>query len=101
MSSLSCPNFSEAGTKGDGSDWDADQMCELLYQDRSAHRCLDLRHRREHFVPRCSFCPPHVVLPFFDPADDRSFSVPTNVDNKQVVLSSIYLKCRFSGKKLV
>ena len=28
------------------SDWDANQMRELLYQDRSAHRHLDLRKQR-------------------------------------------------------
>ena len=27
----------------DGSNWDANQMRELLYQDESAHRYLDLR----------------------------------------------------------
>ena len=30
----------------DGSDWDAHQMRELLYQDRSAHRYLDFRQSR-------------------------------------------------------
>ena len=30
-------------TQGSESDWDANQMRELLYQDRSAHRYLDLR----------------------------------------------------------
>ena len=34
----------------DGSDWDANQMRELLYQDRSAHHHLDLRQQRVYSV---------------------------------------------------
>ena len=39
----SCLQFFDAGTKGNGSDWDVNQMRELLYQGRSAHHRLDLR----------------------------------------------------------
>ena len=37
------------------SDWDANQMHELLYQDRSMHRRHDLHQRRLYSVPRRSF----------------------------------------------
>ena len=57
-------------------------MRELLYQDRNVHWRLDLRQQRVYSVPRCSFCPPHEVLFFFDTAGNRSFLVPSNVDNQ-------------------
>ena len=38
-----------------GSDWDVHQMRELLYQNRSVHRHLDLRQRRVYSVPHCPF----------------------------------------------
>ena len=42
----------------DGSDWGANQMRELLYQDRSAHHRIDLRQRREYSAQHC-LCSPH------------------------------------------
>ena len=52
-------------TQGCESDWDANQMRELLYQDRSAHRHLDLRQQR---VPRCPFIRLTLYCSFFGTA---------------------------------
>ena len=57
-----CSQFSEAGTR---SDWDVHQMHELLFQDRSANRYLNLRQRRVYSVSRCPFVRLMMCIVFF------------------------------------
>ena len=49
----------------DGSDWDVHQMRELLYQDSSVRRRLDLRQRRVYSVARCPFVRLMICTVFF------------------------------------
>ena len=58
-------------------------MRELLYQDRSVRRRLDLRQQRVYSVPLRSFGLPHIVLFYFRPHcirdDKKSFETRITV----------------------
>ena len=55
------------------SNWYANRMHELLHQDRSVHRHLDLRQRKVYSVPHYSFVRLMICAFVFDTANDRSF----------------------------
>ena len=67
-------------------------MREQLYQDRSAHRHLDLRQRRVYSVARCPVCPLHDMYCFFP-----ILCISFEVGSTELHIFEI----RFSDKKLV